>query len=166
MFAKHPEALLIPHLRGELEGAARARMEEHLRGCAQCRAQRDQLSAGLDAIRQQVAELLAPDWTAYRTELRRKLAAREENRARSWWRPATLVWASIAAAGVTAVLVLSAVSLHRGPNVEQLELGDADVGLLRNYSMVEKIELLENYEVIEHLDELSPAADTRDARHL
>ena len=33
MFARHPGTLLIPHLRGELDAAARAEVEVHLRGC-------------------------------------------------------------------------------------------------------------------------------------
>jgi hypothetical protein len=44
-----------------------------------------------------------------------------------------------------------------------------DVGLLRDYPMVERLDMLENdsYEVIEHLDELTPASSRTNAiRHL
>jgi hypothetical protein len=49
--------------------------------------------------------------------------------------------------------------------VDQLAVNDVisrtDVGLLRNYPMVERLDLLENdnYEVIEHLDELVPPSN-------
>ncbi len=36
-------------------------------------------------------------------------------------------------------------------------MSHTDVGLLRDYPVVERLDMLENYDVIEHLDELSPA---------
>ena len=39
-----------------------------------------------------------------------------------------------------------------------------DVGLLRNYPVVEQLDLLENYDVIEHLDELPAAEHDHDKR--
>ena len=154
MFARHPETLLIPHLRGELDAAARARVEAHLRGCPRCRTEADGLSGALDRLRQQVGDLPTPAWTSYRADLRRKLAARA-HRAPVWRRP-LLVWTSFAAAGVAALAVFTLVATQRGPNVDQLALADVDVGLLRSYPVVEKMDLLENYDVIEHLDELGP----------
>jgi anti-sigma factor RsiW len=165
MFARHPETLLIPHLRGELDAAARARIETHLRGCVRCRAKADGLSSALVTIRRQVAELPAPDWRSYNAELRRKIAARE-NRVSRWWRP-TLIWTSFAATAVAAVALLTLFASQRGPNVDQIALVDVDVGLLRSYPVVEKMDLLENYDVIEHLDELNPpGADTNATRPL
>jgi len=164
MFAKHPEALLIPHLRGELEGAERVRVTAHLEGCDQCRAAIDGLNATIGTLRRQIADMPAPDAISYRAELRRKMAAREEPKP-SWWRP-TLIATSFAAAGVAAMIMIGLISLHRGPNVDQLALADADIGMLRAYPVVEKMDLLENYDVIEHLDELNgPNTDINDARH-
>ena len=164
MFAKHPETLLIPHLRGELEGAERARVAAHLEGCDRCRSECDTLSATIGTLRQKIADLPMPDAASYRAELRRKMASRQE-RKRSWWRP-TLIAASFATAGVAVVIMTGWFSLHRGPNVDQLALADADLGMLRAYPVVEKMDLLENYDVIEHLDDLNaPPTDTTDARH-
>ena len=165
MFARHPETLLIPHLRGELDAAARARVETHLLGCGRCRAAADGLSNALGTITRQVADLATPDWPSYRAELRRKIVARDD-RAQPWWRP-TLLWTSFVAVGVAAVVVFSLVALQRAPNIDQLALADVDVGLLRNYPVVEKMDLLENYDEIDHLDELNPpAAGTHATRPL
>jgi len=167
MFARHPEILLIPHLRGELDAGARARVETHLRGCARCRAAAEGLSDALGTLRRQVNALPTPDWTSYRAELRRKIAARED-RARPWWRP-SLIWTSLAATGVAAVALLTLFALQpqRAPNVDQFALADVDIGLLRSYPVVEKMDLLENYDEIDHLDELNPAAaDTNATHHL
>ncbi len=42
--------------------------------------------------------------------------------------------------------------------VRQIEA--SAVGLLRNYSVVQRLDLLENYDVIEHLDELRAQSKT------
>ena len=163
MFARHPETLLIPHLRGELAAARRAQVEAHLRGCARCRAAADGLSSALGTIRREVAELPVPAWSIYRAELRRKIAARE-NRVSRWWRP-TLIWTSFAATGVAALALLTLFAFHQAPNVDQLALADVDVGLLRSYPVVEKMDLLENYDEIDHLNELNPPAAGANATH-
>jgi len=175
MPATHPEINLIPYLRGELSGRERERTAAHLGGCTECRAQADALAQTLQLVARQLDQLPAPEWTVYRAELRRKLAAREAPR-RRWWQP-TLVWGGLAAAGVAAVALVTVAALHRGnhgpqPMVEQLALADVisrtDVGLLRNYPMVERLDMLDNdnYEVIEHLDELAPSAQTHEIQHL
>ena len=167
--ARHPETLLILHLRGELDAAARARVEAHLRGCARCRDEAAGLSNAMGAIGRQIAELPTPEWTIYRADLRRKLRDRiaaRQDRAESWWRP-TLIWGSFAAAGVAALALVTLFALQRPPNVDQLALADVDIGLLRTYPVVEKMDLLENYDVIDHLDELnSTPADTHATRPL
>ena len=72
--------------------------------------------------------------------------------------------ASLTAAGAIATAALLPVvrsPTHAVPPVEELaleqQLGSNDLGLLRNYPVVEQLDLLENYDVIEHLNELSPA---------
>src|SRR5271156_5207880 len=159
----HPETELIPYLRGELSADERARVGAHLEGCAQCRASADASSAILTSLARVVDEVRDPDWTAYRAELTRKLRARQACSAtlRGRWRSRradlrlpVFGWPSMAL-GTAAVAVLAiALMFHRGagmppvPGVVQLELqqelGSADVGLL------------DNYDVIEHLDELGP----------
>jgi anti-sigma factor RsiW len=175
MAAIHPETELIPYLRGELSADERALVAAHLEGCAQCRESVEASAAILASLARAVDDVREPDWAAYRTELKRKLRARQAGRAtlRGRWRSRradirlpVFGWPSMAL-GTAAVAVLAlALVLHRGaggppaPGVDQLEmeqeLSSADVGLLANYHVVEHLDLLENYDVIEHLDDLGP----------
>jgi anti-sigma factor RsiW len=170
MSAIHPETGLIPFLRGELSGREGERIAAHLDGCAECRALADELARTLKLVARQVEELPAPEWTVYRAELRRKLAAREAREPR-WWQ-SIYVLSGMVTAGVAAVALLTVVAIHRGneapPGVDQIALADApDLGLVRNYPMVERLDMLndDNYDVIEHLDELTPPSPTNEVRH-
>jgi len=171
MPAIHPENDLVPFLRGELNAEEHGRMQQHLDGCAQCRQATDALSATMLRVSARLEELPTPEWTAYRRELRLKLAQRTEARSQ-WWRPA-LAWASLGTAAVgLAGLILELSMLppsHRTtPEVDQLAMEQSaepiDVDLLRNYAVIEKLDLLEDYDVIEHLDELPAAEHNHDSR--
>jgi anti-sigma factor RsiW len=166
MAATHPETALVPFIRGELGGAERARIAHHLDDCARCRDAAESFRSLLAELPARVEALPTPEWNAYRAALRRKLAARLEPRLR-WWQTG-LGWASLGAAGAAlAALVLwfAIPGLHApAPGVDELAMEQpmdvadvADVGLLRNYGVVERLDLLENYDVIEHLDEIKPA---------
>jgi anti-sigma factor RsiW len=168
MAITHPETALVPYIRGELEGAERERVASHLAGCAQCRESAQSFHSLLGEVANRIDELPTPEWNAYRAELRRKLAARGEPRQR-WWMPG-FVWGGLGLA-VAAALALwltlpghetgSAPAQQLALEQQQLALEQqmdvADVGLLRNYPVVQRLDLLENYDVIEHLDELRPA---------
>ena len=163
MAARHPEEALVPFLRGELDAAERDRVGRHLAQCTQCRESADSFAAMLARLPSQLDQLPTPEWTAYRAELRRKLAAREEPRR---WH-AGPIWASLAAGAAAAAVAVWLVILphHRSaPMMEQFAMEQpidaADVGLLRNYAVVERLDLLENYDLIEHLDEVT--APTQD----
>jgi anti-sigma factor RsiW len=175
MAANHPETELVAYLRGELSADERDRVQRHLHGCAQCRESVEASSAILSNLARAVEDVREPDWTDYRSELRRKLRAAQARRTgirgrlqrmREDVRLPVFGWPSMAM-GAAAVAVLAiAIVVHRGagsmqaPGVDQLELqqemSSADVGLLANYHVVEHLDLLENYDVIEHLDELTP----------
>ncbi len=172
MAAKHPATELVPYLRGELGVDQRALVEQHLDQCAQCRESAESATAILSQLSVAVEAVPAPDWVAYRADLRRKLltARPEPVDARGRLRPSmfrmpAFGWPSIAIGAAAAAMLAIILVTHRGsgvqtPGVDQLELqtdiGSADVGLLANYRVVEHLDLLENYEVIEHLDELAP----------
>jgi anti-sigma factor RsiW len=167
----HPTYELIPYLHGQLEPGERHALEQHLAHCDACRSELDDLSGGLTLLRREIDRMPTPDWNDYRAELRQKLAARRDEPKR-WWR-INWVWGSLAATGVAAVLLLSLSVLHRpstpaeAPIMDQLAMADtmshADIGLFRDYPVVEHLDMLENYDVIEHLDELSPAAPQTNA---
>ncbi len=165
MATKHPEAALIPYARGELGIEERARVEQHLAGCAECRAVAESSLGVLRKVAQFVDEAPEPDWTAYRYELRRKLAAHQEARA-PWWRSGFALTA-LGGLGAAVAALLIVVSIHRPPQLsapplDQMamatEMKDADLGLLKNYNVVEHLDLLENYDVIERLDQVPPAS--------
>ncbi len=161
----HPDLALVPYLRGELSQAERESVALHLDGCARCRAELDAFAAVLERVASGIGDLPAPDWIAYRSELRRKLEGRGTRRHRLW----LAGWASLAAAGVAAALVLAMrPSSRKAVPMEELameqQLGSNDLGLLENYPVVERLDLLENYDVIEHLDQLPPPEEPHDSQ--
>jgi anti-sigma factor RsiW len=165
----HPQTALIPYLRDELNVDERRRVADHLQGCAECRQSAESLSALSAELTRQMERMPVPEWTAYRAQLHRKLAAREQTTERRWWHPG-LAWGSLATAVVAVAALILVLSIRSGPgtpSVEQLamenEMAGADIGLLRNYPVVEHLELLEDYDVIEHLDVLPPATKQDDA---
>jgi len=165
MFAKHPETALVPYLRGELDRDEHSRVESHLETCARCRASIESSASMLREISEKVAQIPEPDWIRYRAQLRRRLAARREQ-PQTWWRP-EYSWMSLAAAGALAATIALTIAIRptqqlgpTPPPVDQLALEDApaDLGLLRDYPVVEHLDLLENYDEISNLDQLAPAA--------
>jgi anti-sigma factor RsiW len=182
MSMRHPEAALIPYLRGELSAEEHAEVARHLQGCTRCRKAADSSLAAMQELARRIEALPIPGPLSYRAELRRKLGARLEAGAgrgaeRYWLRPrmASLSLGALGAAAAASILLL----LMRGarvapPPMEQLATPDAamqeaamagaDVGLLRDYPVVERLDLFENYDVIAHLDELSPSAEPNDER--
>jgi anti-sigma factor RsiW len=166
----HPETAIVPYLRGELSGGERERVASHLEQCAQCRESAQSFESLLAELSSRIDEIPVPDWDVYRAELRRKLDARAEPRAR-WWRPG-VAWASLAAAGLAVLTLWLAIGPRRPgvpPPIDQLaaeqDIVVANVGLLRNYDVLQRLDLLENYDVIEHLDQIgSGTHPTHDER--
>jgi hypothetical protein len=172
MPATHPDTALVPFMRGELSGAERERIAGHLEGCAQCRQEAESFQSLLAELSGRLDELPTPDWSIYRAQLRDKLAERLQPRT-PWWQ-LSFGWAGLAMGAAAAAIALWLVVpglRHGGSTQDQLALVQpqdqlalmqpmevADVGLLRNYGVVERLDLLENYDVIEHLDEIKPAA--------
>lgn len=163
--AKHPLTALVPYLQGELATAERARVAQHLEGCAECCQLRDSL-AGISAdLARWIEQLPAPNPLLYHAELARKLALRQAAESRFGW--PRFAWVSLAALSASAIVLILMFTIQRQsrvPSVEQLateyEISEAGIGLLRDYPVVSHLELLENYDVIEHLDEL-PETDNQ-----
>jgi anti-sigma factor RsiW len=171
MPATHPENDLVPFLRGELTAEEHGRVQHHLDGCAHCREAMGALATTILRVSAHLEELPTPEWSAYRRELRLKLASRIEPRPR-WWRPG-FVWASLATAAVGVAALVFTLSMRPSshgpiPEVDQLAMEQTvepvDLGLLRNYAVVEQLDLLEDYDVIEHLDQLPTAEHHHDSR--
>ena len=173
MPSTHPETELIPFARGELSAEERARIEHHLDDCTQCRDEMGALAGTMQRVSSRLDELPTPEWSAYRRELRLRLASGKEVRAR-WWRP-NLLWPWLAASGIgIAALILSLTARPTPPHpgapagVDILAMEQpaepVDVGLLRDYPVVENLDMLEDYDVIEHLDEMPPSDHHDDKR--
>lgn len=172
MRATHPQTALIPFVRGELDEAEREQVAQHLAECAACLDEAAALGATMTQVGNVTTSMPMPSWPAYQAELWRKLAEHEAAGMR-WWRP-HFGWASMAMAGalagVIAIVIVIAARMNQPtplPHVDQLaienEINGADLGLLRDYPVVAQLELLENYDVVEHLDEVAPA--DRNAAH-
>ena len=165
--AKHPRTALVPYLRDELATDERARVARHLEACAKCRELRDSIAEMSADLAHWIEQMPVPALSSYRAQLERKLATRQAPEPRSW-RP-RLAWFSIAAAGAGAIALLSMLNIRSRPivpPVEQLatenEMADAGIELLRDFPVLTHLDLLENYDVIEHLNELPEANNQSD----
>jgi hypothetical protein len=104
-----------------------------------------------------------PHWGAYRVQLRARLDARRAGRAgaRRWWaQPAAI---AVSAGLATALLLFAVQPTGRPPtNGDIASVDDAIIGarldLFEHYRLVERLDLLEDLEVIRQL-EGGPARD-------
>jgi len=98
-----------------------------------------------------------PRWGEYRAQLRSRLEARGSmgTRLRRWWaRPAPI---ALSLGLATALLLFTLHPVERRPDFASLDeamLG-ARLDLLENYHVVERLDLLENFEVIRRLDDVA-----------
>lgn len=157
--ARHPETAIAPYVSGGLSPAERAEVAAHLEGCPRCRETAEAFRALLDELAlTETAPRLDP--ARYAADLRRKLAARSDGTAaaRPWrWRPVRLV---MAAALACALVFLAVQGVVREPRVAELTVVEETMlghrlDLVRQYPVLETLELLEDLEVIRHLDRLA-----------
>jgi predicted anti-sigma-YlaC factor YlaD len=181
MITRHPETALVSYLRCELSGEEQTSVARHLESCASCREAAEGAAAAIRELARRVQDVPAPDPASYRAELYRKLDTRGELAARGnaeprWWRR-RIVGFSLGSLGAAVAALILIFVMRQGarvapPSIDQLAMQEgtmrdaaltgADVGLLRDYPMVEHLDLLENYDVIAHLDEVSPSAPAND----
>lgn len=153
----HPRTELIAHLRGELAAVARERVSAHLAVCAGCAREYAAFAAIAGALRDTAPPAPEPDWRRWRVELREKIEGRARRRAWWWSRPVPLA-VSAGFAGVLIAFALLGGPDQRSPDtqvVEETVLG-GQLDLLREYPIVERLDLLENLELIRQLDGLAP----------
>jgi anti-sigma factor RsiW len=162
MDSRHPETELIAYLKDELPRPSRDAVARHLDGCVECR---DTLAA-FRKLLDGVAATTAPpvQWARYRAELRVRLEAEPGRRRWAWWRRPIPVAVSAGLAAAVVALVILAPSAWREERrartaeglsgFEEVVLGTR-LDLLRQYSVVERLELLEDLDVIRQLDGLA-----------
>lgn len=151
---RHLETELVAFVRGELAGPARDRVARHLASCAACRATGNDFRDALDALRGGAPGPPAVHWPRYRAEVRQKLEARRERAtAHTWWRWPVPLALSAALAGV-----LLALAVDGGLRTAERSLGPEEAAiaprleLLRNYRVVERLDLLEDLDILTTLD--------------
>ncbi len=167
MDTRHPETDLIAYLRNELPPAEHDAVARHLEGCAACR----DTSAAFRELLEGLARVPAPPvpWPRYRAELRTRLEARGEQRRWAWWRHPLPVAISAGVATALVAVVLLAPSAWRDDRrprlaetlngFEEVMLGTR-LDLLREYPVVEHLDLLENLDVIRQLDGLTGSRES------
>jgi len=160
---RHPETELITYLRNELPPAARETVARHLESCASCRETSAAFRTLLDGLAHGPATP-AVHWPRYRAELRARLEAGAGRRLGMWWRRPLPVAVSAGLATALVVVALLAPSAWRDDRrarpaesfnaFEEVFLGTR-LDLLREYPVVEHLDLLENLDVIRQLDRLT-----------
>jgi anti-sigma factor RsiW len=162
MLGRHPESELIADLRGELSPPAHDRLARHLQGCARCRASAAAYARLLGELGRELERTPTPDWQIYRAQVMQKVAHVAPLVPPRRWRPA-LAWSSLGAAALATAALLLTINLRppAPPSMDQLTLqeamADTDLDMLRAYPVLQHLDLIENYDVISRLDELSPA---------
>jgi anti-sigma factor RsiW len=107
-----PERISL-YLDGELDPAEQARLEEHLAGCASCRATRDAFLKLRELLRAESEPAVPADRLAQRRALREILRDRPPET--FWRRPVTLPAPGLAALVVALVVALGALVIERLP---------------------------------------------------
>jgi anti-sigma factor RsiW len=154
--ARHPDNDLVPYLRGELPPAERERVARHLEECPDCKQDTELLRDLLGNLAHLIGQPPAVNWARYRAELSEKLEARRGRIV--WWRRPMPLALSASLAGV---LLFVAVWGGREMSKRGDPLGPDEVvmgqelGLLQDFRTVERLDLLEDLEVIRNLDGLA-----------
>jgi anti-sigma factor RsiW len=154
--ARHPDTDLVPYLRGELPPAERERVARHLEECPDCKQDTELLRDLLGNLAHAIGEPPEIRWPRYRAELRAKLEARRA--LVPWWRrPMPLALSASLAGALLLVAVWGGRELSKSPDAigpEELAIG-SELGLLQEIRTVERLDLLEDFEVISNLDSLA-----------
>ena len=154
--ARHPDTDLVPYLRGELPPAERERVARHLEECPECKQDTELLRDLLGDVAHAIGQAPAVNWARYRAELREKLEARRGQIA--WWRRPMPLALSASLAGVLLfVAVWGGRELSKSPDPlgpDEVVIGH-ELPLLQDFRTVERLDLLEDLEVIRNLDHLA-----------
>jgi anti-sigma factor RsiW len=154
--ARHPDTDLVPYLRGELPPAERERVARHLEECPDCKQDTELLRDLLGNLAHAIGEPPEISWPRYRAELRAKLEARRA--LVPWWRrPMPLALSASLAGALLFVAVWGGRELTKRPDAigpEEVAIG-SELGLLQEIRTVERLDLLEDLEVITNLDRLA-----------
>jgi anti-sigma factor RsiW len=152
---RHPTTELVAYLTESLPAAERTGIEAHLATCADCRRERDGFAAVLTDLRRSVPTAPEPHWGRWQAELRARVQGRA-GRAR-WRRPLPAALSAALAAGLVAVVWLGYERQVPRPElaaIEEVAVGER-LEFVREYPVLERLDLLEDLELIHDLDRLA-----------
>ena len=161
---RHPETQLIAYLGGELTERDHRRVADHLAACPECTQVVEDFRKILEDLGTSLPQPPQIHWGAYRAQLKTKL---ESRRAPSWgWRwlrrPLPLAL-SAAVAGALVILAFHGGDYRPTVTADLAFLEESAVAtrldLLRQYSMLERLDLWEDLDVVRHLDQIPPTRE-------
>ena len=164
------KALLIPFLEGELPGKSKEKIEEHLKVCASCQKEAEQLSKSWQMLDRYAAPKLKDDFTVnlmQKIRLERAKIIKDSYKSPrfSFWRLSPVL-----ASLVIVVFIFSLIHKRRIRNEQPVEVvfnvphnvvqdvpqetkaAVTDEDIVRNLDLYENIELLEDYKLMSELD--------------
>jgi anti-sigma factor RsiW len=162
--ARHPDVELIASLRGDLSGSEARQVAAHVERCPECQRAAGDYRTLLDALAGSPPPVPPISWGAYRAEVRARVDAGRDRRSGWQWlwsRPVPLAMA----AGIAALLIIFAVQRTErlapggSQTVREESVRDEPLDPLQQYSFLEQLDLLENFEVIRQLDRLPESGE-------
>ena len=148
------EYKLIEYLDGRSQPSDRRAVEEHLAGCASCRAQAEELRTVFTALDDVPAIFPSPSFDA---TLRARVAAEPAPR-RFWsWVPSPRL-----AFAVTALVAMS-VWIGSMPRTTAPLAATGQISTEADFGMIRDLPVLENYDVVSKFDALSELPNATDA---
>ena len=161
---QHPEAKLIAYVKGELTERDHRRVGDHLATCPECTRTVEDFRWILDDLASSVPPPPQIHWGAYRAELRKKLEARRQpSWGWQWLRRPLPMALSAAVAGALLIFAFQSGSYRPAATADLAFLEESAVAnrldLLRQYSMLERLDLWEDLDVVRQLDQIPPTQE-------
>jgi len=149
------ETQLIATLDGRARESERREVEEHLAGCAACRARAEEFRRLWSVLDE--APAVEPS-LGFDARLRQRMAAKPRPRRFAWLVPSPRFALALS------LLVLLSVWITSGPR-EPVENTAANTATEEEFKMIENLQVLEDYDVLANFDpltELPPAEPAKD----
>lgn len=158
------ESKLIVYLDGRAAPAERHAVEEHLSGCASCRARAEEFRALWGVLDDLPAISPSP---AFDVSLRKRIAAEPAPRSFWNWLPSPRLAFAVTALVVMSVWLSSGPRVITSPSVVSQAIHESKITAQSDFGMIRDLPVLENYDVISKFDALSelpvsPAASTNE----
>lgn len=158
------ESKLIVYLDGRAAPAERHAVEEHLSGCASCRARAEEFRALWGVLDDLPA--ISPS-SAFDASLRERIAAEPAPRSFWNWLPSPRLAVAVTALVVMSVWLSSGPRVITSPSVVSQAIHESKITAQSDFGMIRDLPVLENYDVISKFDALSelpvsPAVSTNE----